>query len=245
MVLLRYCGGKDGHLLLQTERYVRARGQSAALGASFWEQISYEPRGAVAIPFFRHAVLKLAMSGGHTVYATDVKRMFSKEALEQGKTADKLLADLREAMTAAGIHESSAANMMQVMGVTEVAMAAKVLQMQLKGEKKYSSLQAIAHDAALLLGIPSAWSAHAEETASGAAASSSAMDTMRELLPDGSVQEPTQILHEAGYLVGGLVRRKADRTEFIQSTCSEEERSAPAAAGYSAGCQSSNPELLG
>ena len=62
--------------------------------------------------------------------------------------------------------------------------------------------------------MQSPWAQHAEKTPADADASKTQLDSMRELMPDGSAREPAQILKEAGYEVGGLVQRKADRTEF-------------------------------
>ena len=93
-------------------------------------------------------------------------------------------------------------------------MAARVTQVQLKGKKQYKSLEAVVHDACLLLGVESLpnW-AKSVETTPQCLPSKTPGDSIRELLRDGSVKEPAQILKEAGFEVGNF-RRKADRTEI-------------------------------
>ena len=81
----------------------------------------------VAVWPFRHALLKLAMSGLHPVYATDIKRVFGRETLEQAKLANSLLAELRSKLQEAGLVENMSPETLMVLGVTEVNMAAKVL----------------------------------------------------------------------------------------------------------------------
>ena len=87
-------------MLLESEWFLRARGQTKSMGPTFWEHLSHEPRGAIAVPFARHALLKCALSGVHEIYVTDIKKVWGKDALEHCKTANSLLKKFREKMNA-------------------------------------------------------------------------------------------------------------------------------------------------
>ena len=219
---LKFSGGKAGHLLMGTERFLRASGCSTSLGAGFWDQIVYEPRGSVAIPFFRHAVLKLAYSGKAAIYASDVKKIYGKDSLEQAKTADSFISEMRESFTDAGLDLLSP-EILQVLSLCEMNMAAKVMGIFLDGEKRHKTLESISHDCVSIVtsvtGIPvvNRWAGMGQETPSVATSSAGAAEpsgSMRELQADGTFADSEAVLKEAGYKVGDLVRRKADRTEF-------------------------------
>ena len=116
----------------------RSATSALVVRALHWGQIfgRHEPRDCVAIPFFRHALLKLAMSGLQPVYATDIKRVFGRETSEQEKLAS-LLAELRSKLQEAGLVKNMSPEMLMVMGVAEVNMAAKVLNIIMTNEQRY------------------------------------------------------------------------------------------------------------
>ena len=71
--MLRYCGGSEGQLLSETGRSVRARVSRRSLGSPFWEALCHEHRAKENLLFYRHAVLKLALTNT-AVLASDAKK---------------------------------------------------------------------------------------------------------------------------------------------------------------------------
>ena len=214
--LARYCGGSEGQLLAETERFVRARGSTRSLGSPFWEAVCHEHRTKEVLPFYRHALLKLALTNT-AVLASDAKKATSAGLLIKAKKADELLSRLRSVARSSGVLMDDP-RVTNIMGVVDCNVIAHVLGIRVENEKKYASLEGLAHDATLLLSsalqcnIASPWAVHAEDmpTSSGSKAST---DRLIELNADGSFKSPEQMLTDIGIQAGMSVRRKKDRTE--------------------------------
>eukprot|EP00439_Symbiodinium_sp_Y106_P005757 s3129_g1.t1 len=206
--------------LSETERFVRARGSTTALGEKVWEAICHEVKGTKnQLPFFRHGLLKLALTGMH-LSATDCKRVFSNSSMV-GKAvkADGLMSQLRGMATQAKPEALAEQNLVNVLGVVDSNLVAHVMSLQVADEKKYKSLEGICHDAvsivAGVLGVPidSPWEAQAETLAVASASSGKAAARLVELNSDGSMKSPGAILEGMNIIVGSCVRRRKDKME--------------------------------
>ena len=198
---------------------MRARGSTTALGEKVWEAICHEIKGSKSqLPFLRHGLLKLAMTGMH-LSATDCKRVFSNSSMV-GKAvkADGLMSQLRTLATQASHGALADQKLVNVLGVVDSNMVAHVMNMQVADEKKYRSLEGICHDAvsivARVLGVPiaSPWEAHAEALPA-AESGGKAADRLVELNPDGSMKQPGEILEAMSIKPGTFVRRKKNKVE--------------------------------
>ncbi|CAE7503618.1 unnamed protein product [Symbiodinium sp. CCMP2592] len=108
--------------------------------------------------------------------------------------------------------------------MTEVNIAAKILAVVQPQEKRYKSLQGIAHDCMVLLSkistqeLENPWADKAEETPSRSGDATTAQPStvaMRELLDDGAYGNSDEVMREAGFEVGCTIKRKNDKDEYI------------------------------
>ncbi|CAE7611208.1 unnamed protein product [Symbiodinium sp. CCMP2592] len=146
------------------------------------------------------------------------------EGLDQAKTADSLLSQIREKMNSAGLDPLNSPDALHILGMTEVNIAAKILGVVQPQEKRYKSLHGIAHDCMVLLSkistqaLENPWADKAEETPSGSGDATTAQPStvaMRELLDDGTYGNPDEVMREAGFEVGCTIKRKNDKDEYI------------------------------
>ena len=217
---MRYCGGVDAFFLAETEMYVRSNGQPKALGASWWENISTETKSAEQVAFFRHALLKLALTG-NSPPATVVKKMFSKESMTKAVEADGVMKTVRDLLSAAGVQIVKEPRVVNILGVADINILKSVFSFGFpENEKKYSTASGVGHDCLLLLSsvlqqqLVSPWaSEHVEAGSSKDAAPAAVAERMRELNPDGSLKNQEQILADGGFQSGVAVRRRSDKLE--------------------------------
>ena len=147
---------------------MRARGSTTALGDKVWEAICHEIKGSKSqAPFFRHGLLKSALTGMH-MSAAEVKRVFSNTSMV-GKAlkADGLMFELR-GLISSHINVDDQ-NLVNVFAVVDSNLVAHVMGLSVHAEeKKYKALEGIVHDAVSILSgiigvqIDSPWQGHAE-----------------------------------------------------------------------------------
>ena len=169
---VKQCGGRDAHLLKDSEAFIRANSPSSrTVGPQVWQllaQDSKSAKGSQQFPHFRHAVLKAAYVQAN-VGVQDVKKMLSRDMHAKVLEANDLLVELR------GLAKSQCPAMIgdhgleNAIGLTDMAVTNHVLHLKLgPSSKKYKSLGGIAHDFALVLrhlsgkDIPSKWQQHEE-----------------------------------------------------------------------------------
>ena len=210
---LRFCGGSEGSFLRETEIFIRSAGQSRSLGLAFWEVLSQDfKRGAEMIPHFRHGLLKVALTGS-TITVTQARKMFSRESDKKVTEANHVLFELRELVKKSGVDILQDVRFVNILGVVDINVVRLSLGLPSpEQEKSYKTVQAIAHDACLLLQLQSPWAAFAETTGEGKS-SSQAGHRMRELNPDGSLRNAEDLLKDQGFVIDTFVRRKADKLE--------------------------------
>ena len=80
-------------------------------------------------------------------------------------------------------------------------------------EKSYKTVQGIAHDACILLGLESPWAASAEANDDGNSSSQGAVQRMRELNPDGSLRNAQDLLGDQGFVLGACIKKKGEKFE--------------------------------
>jgi hypothetical protein len=143
----------------------------------------------------------------------DCRRALSKEMSQKVSAADGIMCQWRGLLqneTFAKDHRVVAA-----MGFADMSLAALTLGVKIPGEKKYEKPEGLAHDVVLILRgisgqhITSPWECH-REVAEDGEGEKKPMSFMRELNHDGSLKDPAELLHEAGFQVGQHVRRRAD-----------------------------------
>ncbi|CAJ1382303.1 unnamed protein product [Effrenium voratum] len=206
---LKCAGGRSAVFLQETENFVRAHAPSSRmLGPDIWEILSQDARGPAQNVLFRHALVKLA-------YIRD-----TLTAQEARKAFTKAVWGLREQCDLQKDHRIVAA-----MGYADVALAAMVLNLKVHGERKYETMQGMAHGFVTMLrtiagnaAIRSPWEEFEEACPASSSASQPLKDKqiMRELNTDGSVkphEEHEDRLLEAGFEMGQSVRRKPDMLE--------------------------------
>lgn len=224
-MVVRYCGGSDAFMLTETEMYVRSHGQSKPMGTSWWETLSTDCKGSDQIPFFRQAMIKLALTG-HVLTPTAMKKIFTKDTLPKAIAANRCMSMIRELLQNGGgpsIEHPDYTRVVNLLGVADGNMAKVVLGMQPgDGEKKYGAAESVAHDTVVILNsmlglsMASPWALQAEETkvATGQSCSSS-HERMRELNPDGSLKNPSDLLADSGFVQDAFCRRRKDKMECV------------------------------
>ena len=210
---LRFCGGSEGSFLRETEIFIRSSGQSRSLRLAFWEVLSQDfKRGAEMIPHFRHGLLKVALTGS-TITVTQARKMFARECDKKVTDGNQVLFELRELVKKSGVDILQDVRFVNILGVVDINVVRLSLGLPSpEQEKSYKTVQAIAHDACLLLQLQSPWAALAETTGEGKS-SSQAGHRMRELNPDGSLRNAQDLLNDQGFVIDAFVRRKADKLE--------------------------------
>ncbi|CAE7245005.1 unnamed protein product [Symbiodinium sp. CCMP2456] len=215
---LRYCGGSDGRFLRETEQFVRSQGHTRSLGLGFWQLLAQDfMKGQQQVAHMRHAILKVGLSGTGLTQ-TNAKKMFSKDCSPKILEGDKVLRELRELVSSAGIDILHDVRFINILGIVDMTVARFCLGLQAEDGKEYKSIQGIAHDATLLfatLGVQltSPWQTSAEATTGAQSSKSQAFERMRELNSDGSLRNASELLADKGFTLQAFVRRRADKLE--------------------------------
>ncbi|CAE7237111.1 unnamed protein product [Symbiodinium sp. CCMP2592] len=214
---LKHAGGRTPFLMDETEAFVRRHSPSTrSLGAEFWEKISMEVKGTNQFSRARHALVKLAYAK-EVAQAGDAKRMMHKDMLTEVRAADLIMYQWRQLVE--GLSKGK-----DLLASPELITALNFADMHLIGfllklpvdVKQYSSKEALAHDAVVIMRgicgqhVDSPWEAHALQQKVAEDTSSPKVVAMRELNPDGTVKQPLTLLEDAGFKVGSWCRRKSD-----------------------------------
>ena len=211
---LRFCGGSEGSFLRETEIFKRSSAQSRSLGLAFWEVLSQDfKRGAEMIPHFRHGLLKVALTGS-TITATQARKMFARECDKKVTEANHVLFQLRELVKNSGVDILQDVRFVNILGVVDINVVRLSLGLpSAEHEKSYKTVQGIAHDACILLGLESPWAASAEANDDGNSSSQGAVQRMRELNPDGSLRNAEDLLGDQGFVLGACIKKKGEKFE--------------------------------
>ena len=211
---LRFCGGSEGSFLRETEIFIRSAGQSRSLGLAFWEVLSQDfKRGAEMIPHFRHGLLKAALTGS-TITATQARKIFARESDKKVTDGNHVLFQLRELVKNSGVDILQDVKFVNILGVVDINVVRLSLGLPSpEQEKSYKTVQGIAHDACILLGLESPWAASAEANDDGNSSSQGAVQRMRELNPDGSLRNAQDLLGDQGFVLGACIKKKGEKFE--------------------------------
>ena len=90
---VKFGGGSSGHLLLQTEDFVKAHGRAnRSLGAEFWDSLGAEAKNDSRV-LFRHCILKLAYTHASDKFVTisDIRKALSPAFAKRVKDAEEVL----------------------------------------------------------------------------------------------------------------------------------------------------------
>ena len=207
---LRFCGGTDGRFLRETEIFVRSSGQTRALGLGFWDVASQEfKKGQEQIPQFRHALLKLALSATGAIAPATARKMFARDCEKKVLEGNRVLSELRELVAKAGVDILQDVSFVNILAVVDMNVVRLCLGLPRPDqEKSYKTVQGIAHDACILLGLESPWAASAETNNDGNSSSQGAVQRIRELNPDGSLRNAQDLLSDQGFVLGVCIRKK-------------------------------------
>ena len=89
--------------------------------------------------FFRHALLKLALTG-NSPPATAVKKMFSKESMNKAVEADGVMKTVRDLLIVAGVQILKEPRVVNILGVADINIVKSVFSFGFpENEKKYST----------------------------------------------------------------------------------------------------------
>ena len=180
--VVKFAGGRDGSVLLETELAIKMCGSTAQreLGAMFWDNLSRELKGAAPVLRLRHAVLRLAIIGPEKmVAASDVRKLSSTGMKEQVLKADELLMEVRT-LVQNHMTDDNRQELLKDLFDFELEVAAIVLE---KKHKEHKICGSVEEAAQMLVDrvaehtdvvISTKWEGHrAEPIASSATASSS------------------------------------------------------------------------
>lgn len=94
--LLKFGGGEDCRVLLETEEYVKAKGGSQrVLGPLFWDHVSQDTKNGAPLLRLRHACLRLAYVEEKALTAADPKRLVGMAAHPNTQKAEDLMQEVR------------------------------------------------------------------------------------------------------------------------------------------------------
>eukprot|EP00438_Fugacium_kawagutii_P018084 Skav224387 [mRNA] locus=scaffold3483:16790:17749:- [translate_table: standard] len=133
--LLKCGGGRSAHLMLQSEKFIRAHGHSGrALGESLWQALSTEIKGQnqEQLVLWRHAVLKALFAlKDKSFSASDVKKSLGNpEMFKKAMEFERVYQQLRK--VGQGITELGEPQLVQGLGVFEVECAMIIFGKKLK-----------------------------------------------------------------------------------------------------------------
>ena len=175
-------------------------------------------KGQQQLVHMRHAILKLGLSGGGLTQS-NAKKMYSRECSTKILEGDRVLMQLRELVSNAGIDILQDVRFINILGIVDMTVARFCLGIQAAEDgKDYKSIAGIAHDATLLFGtlgvqLTSPWQSSAEAAKGAQSSNSQALERMRELNSDGSLRNASELLADKGFTLQAFVRRRADKLE--------------------------------
>ena len=146
---LRYSGGQAGHLLQETEKFVRGHGHnSRVLGPEIYEGLNAELRGRDPQAQLRHMILHFAytVEEARTLTISDIKKLLSSNM--SPKTA-KAIETLQECKQLCKDHDVPGAIALKALGFLQVNMVAVLLEK--KKVQKHQTLQEAAEECVNLI----------------------------------------------------------------------------------------------
>ena len=115
-----------------------------------------------------------------------------------------MLSELRELVAKAGVDILQDVSFVNILAVVDINVVRLCLGLPRPDqEKSYKTVQGIAQDACILLGLESPWAASAEANDDGNSSSQGAVLRMRELNPDGSLRNAQDLLSDQGFVLLG------------------------------------------
>ena len=127
---LRYSGGQAGHLLQETEKFVRGHGHnSRILGAEIYEGLNTEMRGKDPQAALRHMILHFAytVEEARTLTISDIKKLLSSNPNMSAKTS-KAIQTLQQCKELCKEHAVPGAIALKALGYLQVDMVAVMLE---------------------------------------------------------------------------------------------------------------------
>ncbi|CAE8589898.1 unnamed protein product [Polarella glacialis] len=146
--ILKFSGGKDADLLIESESFVRSTTTSTkSLGSDLYEVLSTDIKGTVnQFVRFRHALLKVAYVGSLT--AGDAKKILGKEMTARIRAADDIMVETRQLVNSLPGCSHCDVRFVAVLGALDMDLATTTL--GLAGKKK-GGIASIAHECIIQL----------------------------------------------------------------------------------------------
>ena len=144
---MKFSGGKQANMMLETEQFVRNNTKKKLLGDMVWKTIVEEScsKGNTLVRW-RHGLLKHAYL--HGISSQDIRKsLSSKELLPRVLEANELMLEMRLLLKNAGDEFLYHSECVKAIGLFESALIQFVLGSKLPGEISYQSADAIANDA--------------------------------------------------------------------------------------------------
>ena len=169
--VLKFGGGVAADsFLCTTERHIRSHGApNRSLGNEAWTALAADIKGNQQRVGWRHMLLKLCFAGADKVVSVgDIKRALGKDILSKASEAEQSAADFLALLKSSPLLSSEA--FATILSEVEIDMAAVIL-----GKKKvckHESIQAVLHERAMSLELPSKWAPKVPVAASTPASSS-------------------------------------------------------------------------
>ena len=141
---LRYSGGQAGHLLQETEKFVRGHGHnSRALGPDVYEALNAESKGRDPQAQLRHMILHFAytVEDARSLTMTDIKKLLSPIMDAKTSRVVQILTDCKDLCSNHAVPSHIA---LKALGFLQVQMIAVLLQK--KKVQKFDTLDEAAED---------------------------------------------------------------------------------------------------
>ena len=207
--LLKFGGGAEAKVLLETESYVKAMGGSQRmLGASFWDNLGQDSKSGLPFLRQRHALLRQAYMD-EKMNASDARRLLGVASQE----VENIMQEVR------GLAETMNSKLFVMILHWEQEAIRCLLDKKGKYKTVEHALQASIVQIHELGGpvLSQKWEAFAPDAKQGVGgASSSGGLTMRQYHEDGRITKETQMVQDMGFAVGDHVKRK-DKTTAVVS----------------------------
>ncbi|CAE7684490.1 unnamed protein product [Symbiodinium sp. CCMP2592] len=194
---LRYSGGQAGHLLQETERFVRGQGHnSRALGPDVFEALNVESRGRDPQAQLRHMILHFAytVEDARALTMTDIKKLLSPSMDAKTGRVVQILTDCKDLCSKHAVPSHIA---LKALGFLQVHMIAVLLQK--KKIQKFDTVDEAAEDCVntilrdAKLSFPNPYQHKASSSS-----------------PSGKTGKNDQAMVSAGFDIGQDVLRKSD-----------------------------------
>ena len=224
--VLKFCGGHEAELLLESEAFIRHNSTARRLGGPFFQALSLDCKGQpnVSLARIRHALLKFAYMDSEGISRADVTKLLQatdKAFQDKVKDADLLMVDMRAALK----NNVMRVRCSQLVHELDIDLVKHLLGRKLA--KKYMNVGGIAHDflctventcSVEMSDIKSKFQADAKlteewpvtEPARRVGSADTSQSMMRELDESGRVLNLPALISAKGFLIGTHVKHKKD-----------------------------------